>query len=47
MPCQHSHIDRISHLLGRRNQIEEQRLVLVSDELKRATRQLAEVSLTR
>ena len=44
-PYQHSHIDRIGHLLGRHNQIEEQRLVLVSDELKRATRQLAEVSL--
>jgi len=42
-PYQLSNIDRISHLLGRRGRIEEQRIELISNELKRAVRQLVEI----
>ncbi len=45
-PYKLSEIDRIAHLLGRRNRIEEQRLELVLKELKRASRQLADIRIT-
>ena len=45
-PCNLSEIDRIKHLLERRGRIEEQRAALVDDELKRASRYLAEIRLT-
>jgi hypothetical protein len=42
-PYQLCHIDRISQLLARRGRIEEKRLDMMTNELKRATRQLAEM----
>ena len=44
-PYELSKIDRISNLLKRRDQIEEQRIDLVATELKRVTRYLAEIRL--
>ncbi len=44
-PYDLSNIDRIKYLLERRGRIEEQRIDLVSNELKRATRQLAEIRI--
>ena len=44
-PYDLAHLDRIQHLLRRRDRIEEQRRDLVARELKRAAHQLADIAL--
>lgn len=43
-PCDLAHLDRIQHLLRRRDRIEEQRRDLVARELKRASYQLTDIA---
>jgi hypothetical protein len=45
-PHRLSHINKIAHMLRRRNRIEKQRLDLAITELRRASRQIADIRLT-